>query len=74
MKSTLDPALYKGISTWERVSQDLLRMSSLCRLDGKHCVFGQVVDGLDVIRKVESYGSDSGKTSKKITVADCGQL
>ena len=43
-------------------------------LDGKHVVFGSVVEGLDVIRKVESFGSQSGKTSKTITIADCGQL
>ena len=43
-------------------------------LDGKHVVFGSVVDGLDVVKKVESYGSSSGRTSKKIVVADCGQL
>ena len=46
----------------------------LDRLDGKHVVFGSVVEGLDVIRKVEGYGSKSGKTSAKIVVADCGQL
>jgi len=43
-------------------------------LDGKHVVFGKVVDGLPVVEKVESYGSESGKTSKKIVIADCGQL
>ena len=43
-------------------------------LDGKHCVFGSVVEGLDVVEKVETYGSESGKTSKNITIADCGQL
>uniref|UniRef100_A0A2L2Y3U4 Peptidyl-prolyl cis-trans isomerase n=1 Tax=Parasteatoda tepidariorum TaxID=114398 RepID=A0A2L2Y3U4_PARTP len=43
-------------------------------LDGKHVVFGQVIDGMDVIKKVESYGSQSGKTSKKITVTNSGQL
>jgi len=42
-------------------------------LDGKHVVFGQVVEGMDVVKKVESFGSQSGKTSKKILVADCGQ-
>lgn len=44
------------------------------RLDGKHVVFGKVIDGMDVIKQVEGYGSESGKTSKKIVVADCGQL
>ena len=44
------------------------------RLDGKHVVFGSVVEGMEVVKKVESYGSSSGKTSKTITIADCGQL
>lgn len=43
-------------------------------LDGKHVVFGSVVDGLDVVQKVESVGSQSGKTSRPVVVADCGQL
>ena len=43
-------------------------------LDGKHCVFGNVTKGMDVVKKVESYGSQSGQTSAKIIVADCGQL
>merc|ERR1711915_715937 len=43
-------------------------------LDGKHVVFGSVVDGMEVIKKVESYGSRSGRTSKKIEVSDCGEL
>ena len=43
-------------------------------LDGKHVVFGRVVQGLDVVQKMESLGSQSGKTAKKIVVADCGQL
>ena len=42
-------------------------------LDGKHVVFGQVVEGMDIVKKVESFGSQSGKTSKRIVVADCGQ-
>lgn len=43
-------------------------------LDGKHVVFGKVVSGMDIVKKIEGFGSQSGKTSKKITIADCGQL
>jgi peptidyl-prolyl isomerase F (cyclophilin D) len=43
-------------------------------LDGKHVVFGSVVEGMDVVKQIESYGSQSGKTSKSIIVENCGQL
>jgi peptidyl-prolyl isomerase F (cyclophilin D) len=43
-------------------------------LDGKHVVFGKVVEGLDVIQAIEKYGSESGQTSKKIVISDCGQI
>ena len=42
-------------------------------LDGKHVVFGSVVDGMDIVRKMESMGSQSGKTSQKVTIAACGE-
>ncbi|EDV97115.1 peptidyl-prolyl cis-trans isomerase [Drosophila grimshawi] len=43
-------------------------------LDNKHVVFGRVVDGMDIIRKVESMGSYSGKTTKDIIIEDCGDM
>jgi len=42
-------------------------------LDGAHVVFGQVVEGMDIIKKVEGYGSRSGRTSKEIVIESCGQ-
>uniref|UniRef100_A0A914EPA7 Peptidyl-prolyl cis-trans isomerase n=2 Tax=Acrobeloides nanus TaxID=290746 RepID=A0A914EPA7_9BILA len=43
-------------------------------LDGKHVVFGRVVEGLDVVKKLEAQGSQSGKTANECAIADCGQL
>ena len=43
-------------------------------LDGKHVVFGKVIDGLDVVQAIEKMGSQGGKTTKPVVVADCGQL
>nr|XP_045052059.2 peptidyl-prolyl cis-trans isomerase A-like [Desmodus rotundus] len=43
-------------------------------LDGNHVVLGQVKDGTYVVTAMERYGSRNDKTSKKITITDCGQL
>ncbi|KAH7700007.1 cyclophilin [Aphelenchoides avenae] len=43
-------------------------------LDGKHVVFGKVVQGLDVIRNLENQGSQSGRTQNLCVIDDCGQL
>merc|ERR1712199_88438 len=43
-------------------------------LDGKHCVFGSVTEGMDVVKTIESFGSQSGQTKAKIVIDDCGQL
>mmetsp|Transcript_10855 Transcript_10855/g.27459 ORF Transcript_10855/g.27459 Transcript_10855/m.27459 type:complete len:299 (+) Transcript_10855:171-1067(+) len=44
-------------------------------LDGKHCVFGQVVDGYSVVKACEAAGSSgSGETAVDLMIADCGQL
>jgi peptidylprolyl isomerase len=43
-------------------------------LNGKHVVFGKVIEGMDLIKTIESMGSNSGATQKKIVIADCGEL
>ncbi|PMB71484.1 Peptidyl-prolyl cis-trans isomerase [Beauveria bassiana] len=54
-------------------SQFFLCTATTGWLDGKHVVFGKVIEGLDVVKKVEKYGSDSGKTSKKIVIDASGE-
>ena len=55
-------------------SQFFLCTAATPWLDGKHVVFGQVVEGMDVVKKIENLGSPSGATKGKIVVAACGQL
>ncbi len=43
-------------------------------LDGKHVVFGRVLQGLDVVKKIESLGTPSGQPRQQITIVDCGEL
>ncbi len=43
-------------------------------LDGRHVVFGSVVEGMDVVKKIENYGSQSGRTAVTIVIKDCGEV
>ncbi|KAI9308535.1 cyclophilin [Cunninghamella echinulata] len=43
-------------------------------LDGAHVVFGEVVEGYDLVQMIEAQGSASGATKSKITIADCGTV
>merc|ERR1711968_419044 len=43
-------------------------------LDGRHVVFGKVLDGYDIVKKIEGEGSQSGATNSEIIIADSGEL
>ena len=43
-------------------------------LDGRHVVFGEVAEGLDVVDRIAAVGSQSGRTSKKVVIVDSGEL
>jgi len=43
-------------------------------LDGKHVIFGRVIEGMDLVKRIEGLGSRSGATTLPITIADSGEL
>jgi len=43
-------------------------------LDNKHVVFGSIVEGMDIVRRMEKQGSRAGNTSQPVKIEDCGQL
>ena len=42
-------------------------------LDGKHVVFGKVVSGMELVKEIESLGSESGAVRGEVKIVDCGE-
>lgn len=56
-------------------SQFFISLAALSWLSGKHVVFGEVMEGKDVVNKIEAVGQGGrGTPSKKVVIADCGEL
>mmetsp|Transcript_42406 Transcript_42406/g.76130 ORF Transcript_42406/g.76130 Transcript_42406/m.76130 type:complete len:284 (+) Transcript_42406:31-882(+) len=55
-------------------SQFFITLKDTPHLDGKHVVFGEVIEGEEVVKKMEAVGSSSGDTSKKVLVEESGVL
>ena len=43
-------------------------------LDGRHVVFGKVLEGEDLVKSIESVGSNSGQPKAKVTIVESGEL
>ena len=43
-------------------------------LDGKHVVFGKLVEGEDTFKAMEAQGTSNGTPRSKVTITDCGEL
>lgn len=41
-------------------------------LDHRHVVFGEVIEGIEIVKAIESYGSETGKPKAKVSVTESG--
>uniref|UniRef100_A0A8V8TL79 E3 SUMO-protein ligase RanBP2 n=2 Tax=Homo sapiens TaxID=9606 RepID=A0A8V8TL79_HUMAN len=55
-------------------SQFVITLKKAEHLDFKHVVFGFVKDGMDTVKKIESFGSPKGSVCRRITITECGQI
>ncbi|CAL1127131.1 unnamed protein product [Cladocopium goreaui] len=55
-------------------SQFFLCTVATPHLNGKHVVFGKVVEGMNVVDLVEKEGSSSGKTKRPVVIENCGEI
>jgi len=55
-------------------SQFFICTTKTTHLDGRHVVFGIVLEGWDVVKEIESVGSGSGKPRAVVRISDCGVL
>lgn len=56
-------------------SQFFITTATTSWLDGKHVVFGKVLEGMSVVREIENSNTDGrDRPSKPVTITDSGSL
>ncbi|XP_004305979.1 PREDICTED: peptidyl-prolyl cis-trans isomerase D-like [Fragaria vesca subsp. vesca] len=68
----LSMANHEGILTIG--SQFFITFSCLPQLDGKHVVFGKVVNGMDILHEMESVPTYLGRPMVPVVIVGCGEI
>ena len=55
-------------------SQFFITTTKTPHLDGRHVVFGTVLEGVDVIKLIEMCGSSSGRPKRRVLIKNAGLL
>lgn len=56
-------------------SQFFITLEACPHLDGKHVVFGQIISGMDIVRKMAKVPvNDRNKPKIPVTITDCGEV
>ena len=55
-------------------SQFFITLNELPHLDEKHVVFGEIINGIEIIDTIAKYGSEEGYTKETIKIIKCGIL
>ena len=55
-------------------SQFFITLGPCTWLDGKHVIFGQVIQGEKCVLEIERVGTRSGSTTSKVCIIDCGEV
>jgi len=54
-------------------SQFFITLAACSHLDGKHVIFGHVIEGMDVVKKMGAVGTGGGDPKQKVVIEDCGE-
>ena len=55
-------------------SQFFITFTETPHLNGKHVVFGEVIEGFSVVDALENIGTQSGAPTKPAIISKCGEL
>ena len=55
-------------------SQFFISLAPLPKLSGKHCVFGRMVEGEEVLKLLEALPCEAEKPAQAVVIAACGKL